>query len=366
MDDQIPAPHLGSGLPRTFRMLELMCELGYVITFVPLTIRTHHQPAARVLEQLGIEVFSGDDFLPESLLRDRHGYYDVVVISRPHNGAQYLGLARECFPKARMVYDAEAVFSVREFLRAEVEGRPLSEAQKRGMLRQELQIVKSADVIVTVSERERDVIVGETGHDEVVVWGHARDVRLPSTPFSKRRDLLFVGGFLHSHPPNTDAVMHFTRGLFPAIRERLPDCRFVIVGAEPPDVVRRLAAPHVVVAGYVDALEEYYERCRVFVVPLRFGAGISLKLVEAMSQGIPSVVTTVGATGLGLADGREALIAGNDREFIDKVVDLYQDEGLWTAVQRAAQGYVERCYSSDVMRRRLAELLGTARGGQAI
>jgi GT2 family glycosyltransferase/glycosyltransferase involved in cell wall biosynthesis len=366
MDDQIPAPHLGSGLPRTFKMLELMCELGYVITFVPLTIRTQHQPAARCLEQLGIEVFSGDDFVPEDLLHDRRGYYDIVVISRPHNGAKYLGLAQEHFPNARIVYDAEAVFSVREFLRAEVEGRALSEAQKRAMLRQELDIVKSADVIVTVSERERDVIVRETGHDQVVVWGHARDVRLPSMPFSKRRDLLFVGGFLHSHPPNTDAVMHFTNDLFPAIRERLPDCRFVIVGAEPPDVVRRLAAPHIVVAGYVDAGEEYSEKCRVFVVPLRFGAGISLKLVEAMSQGIPSVVTTVGATGLGLTDGREALIAGDDREFIDKVVDLYEDEERWTAVQRAAQDHVERCYSSDVMRERLAEVLGLARGEQAV
>ena len=364
MDDQIPAPHLGSGLPRTFKMLELLCELGYVVTFVPLTIRTQHQPATRRLEQIGIEVFSGDDFLPEDLLHDRAGYYDVVVISRPHNGAKYLDLAREHFPRARIVYDAEAVFSVREFLRAELEGRGLSEAQKRGMLRQELDIVKSADVVITVSERERDVVVRETGHDQVIVWGHARDVRAPETPFSKRRDLLFVGGFLQGHPPNTDAVMHFAHDLFPAIQQRLPDCRFVIVGAEPPDVVRRLASPHIVVAGYVDALEEYYEKCRVFVVPLRFGAGISLKLIEAMSQGIPAVVTTVGATGLGLEDRREALIARDDGEFVDKVVELYEDETLWAAVQRAAQDHVRRQYSSDVMRGRLAEALGTAHGAR--
>ena len=96
-------------------------------------------------------------------------------------------------------------------------------------------------------------------------------------------------------------------------------------------------------------------------MPLRFGAGISLKLVEAMSQGIPSVVSEVGATGLGLTDGTEALIARDDGEFIDKVVELYEDVGLWTAVQRAAQDHVERCYSPDVMRQRLAEVLGPAR-----
>jgi glycosyltransferase involved in cell wall biosynthesis len=362
MDDQIPAPHLGSGLPRTFKMLELLCELGHVVTFVPLTIRTQHQPATRRLEQIGVEVFSGDDFLPEDVLHDRAGHYDIVLISRPHNGARYLDLARECFPRARIVYDAEAVFCVREFLRAELEGRRLSEPQKRAMLRQELHIVKSADAVITVSERERDVIVRETGHHRVIVWGHARDVQAPEMPFSKRRDLLFVGGFLQGHPPNTDAVMHFAHDVFPAIQRRLPDCRFVIVGSEPPDVVRRLASPHIVVAGYVDALEEYYEKCRVFVVPLRFGAGISLKLIEAMSQGIPAVVTEVGATGLGLEDRREAMIARDDGEFVDKVAELYEDETLWAAVQRAAQDHVRSRYSSEVMRGRLAEALGTARG----
>jgi GT2 family glycosyltransferase/glycosyltransferase involved in cell wall biosynthesis len=361
MDDQIPASHLGSGLPRTFKMLELLCELGHVVTFVPLTIRTQHQPTTRRLEQLGIEVFSGDDFLPEDVLHDRAGYYDVVVISRPHNGARYLDLVRERFPRARIVYDAEAVFCVREFLRAELEGRGLSEAQKRAMLRQELAIVKSADAVITVSERERDVIVRETAHDRVVVWGHARDVRAPEMPFSKRRDLLFVGGFLQGHPPNTDAVMHFAHVVFPAIQKRLPDCRFVIVGSDPPEAVHQLASSHIVVAGYVDALEEYYEKCRVFVVPLRFGAGISLKLIEAMSQGIPAVVTAVGATGLGLEDRREALIARDDGEFVDKVVELYEDATLWAAVQRAALDHVRRQYSSHVMRGRLAEALGTAR-----
>ena len=79
-----------------------------------------------------------------------------------------------------------------------------------------------------------------------------------------------------------------------------------------------------------------------------------------MSQGIPAVVTTVGATGLGLEDRREALIARNDGEFIDKVIELYEDETLWVAVQRAAQDHVRRQYSSDVMRRRLAEAIGTA------
>ena len=95
---------------------------------------------------------------------------------------------------------------------------------------------------MTVSECERDMVVRETAHGNVIVWGHARDVHEPVTPFSKRRDLLFVGGFLHGHPPNTDAVMHFAHDLFPSIHQSLPDARFVIVGTEPPGRIR--ASPH--------------------------------------------------------------------------------------------------------------------------
>jgi hypothetical protein len=75
---------------------------------------------------------------------------------------------------------------------------------------------------------------------------------------------------------NTDAVKHFVHDMFPAIRQRLSDCRFVIAGSEPPDVVGRLASP-----------EESYAMCRVFVVPLGFGAGISLKLIGGHEPGDP-------------------------------------------------------------------------------
>ncbi len=112
----------------------------------------------------------------------------------------------------------------------------------------------------------------------------------------------------------------------------------------------------------MEDLTEYYERCRVFVAPTQFGAGISLKLIEAMSYGIPAVVSTVGAAGLDLYDGREALIAQSDDQFVEKVVQLYEDESLWTTLQRAAQDYIRRHCDPEVMRKTLAGVLsGPAR-----
>lgn len=358
MDDQIPAPHLGSGFPRAHGMLQALTEAGFVVTFVPLTIPTQHQPTTRRLQQLGVEVFYGDTLDAQELLEDRAGYYDVVLISRPHNGATFLPLARRHFPRARIVYDAEALFCVRDFLKAEIEGRPLSDRDKQAMLREELGIMKHADVVMTVSESERELVLKEGAHGNVVVWGHTHDVREPVTPYTQRRDVLFVGGFGGGDGPNTDAVVHFATTMFPKIRERLPHARFIIAGSQPPSAVRDLASPDIVVAGFVDDLTEHYETCRVFVVPIRFAAGISMKLTEAMSAGIPAVVSTVGAAGLDLRDGREALIARSDDEFVDKVVQAYEDEPLWTTLQRAAQDYIRGRCGPDVMRATLVDALG--------
>jgi O-antigen biosynthesis protein len=359
MDDQIPSPDLGSGFPRAYRMLHLLVESGFIVTFVPMTLTTPHQPATQRLQQLGIEVFYGETFRVEDLLRERAGGYDVVLVSRPHNGAAILPRVRQYFPRARIAYDAEALFCVRDFLQAEFEGRSVSDAVKQTMLRRELEIVNHADVVITVSQSERDMILAETAHPNVVVCGHACDVHRPTTPFSRRQDLLFVGGFLQGHPPNIDAVSYFATTLFPRIRQSLPECRLVVVGRHPPARIRQLASEHIIVAGYVADLTEYYERCRAFVVPLRFGAGISLKLLEAMSYGTPAVTSSLGAKGLSLRDGREALIAQSDDQFVEKVVQLYQDEGVWSTVQRAGQEYIARHCSPESVRRTLSDALST-------
>ena len=86
--------------------------------------------------------------------------------------------------------------------------------------------------------------------------------------------------------------------------------------------IQRLASPHVEVTGFVEDLTKYYEMCRIFVVPLRFGAGINYKLTEAMSYGIGAVGSRIMAQGLDVQNGREVLIAENDDDFVDKVVDL--------------------------------------------
>jgi GT2 family glycosyltransferase/SAM-dependent methyltransferase len=364
MDDQIPAVHLGSGFPRAHRLLEFLCDLGLVVTFLPLGNMSAHEPTTNRLQQLGVEVFYRNDLNPDEVLRARAGYYDVVIVSRPHNGARYLGGVRKLFPDALLVYDAEALFSLRECLRAELEGQRLKEREKRRLLKNEVDITAQADVVITVSEAERGIVLSEADHPNVVVWGHAHELHRPSVAYSERKDILFVGGFAGGHPPNCDAVIHFVKDCFPRIRQKLTGCKFIVVGSEPPEYIQKLACEDVIIIGFVANLAEYYEKCRVFVAPLRFGAGVNYKVTEAMSYGIPSIVSPIAAMGLGLQEQDDAVLIGeDDDDLIKKLVELYENEGLWLKVQQESQEYVSRRCCPETMKRTLANILGLGEQG---
>jgi len=360
INDQIPAPYLGSGFPRDNKLLEYLSQLGYVVTFVPTASRAKWQPTTEQLQQMGIELFYGDSFISEELVCSRAGLYDIVIVSRPHNGDRFLKLVRRVFPEARIVYDAEALFSKREILKAEVEGRHLSEAERKELVKEEIDTISTADVIISVSDAERESILEEKPNCKVAVWGHTHDLQILATSFAQRRDMLFVGGFAHGHPPNTDAVLYFAQKLLPRIRQVLTDARFIIVGSEPSPVIQALSSQQIVVTGFVEDLSEFYKRCRVFVVPLRFAAGINYKLTEAMSYGIPSVVSPLAASGLRIRDGVETLVGNSDGEFVEKTIRLYTDENLWNSIQRAGRSYIESHCSPNAMIRSLQSILESA------
>ena len=264
-------------------------------------------------------------------------------------------IIKRFFPRAALLYDAEAIFSMREVLKARVRGDERMERVAEGMMNQELHLVKKADLIITVSENERKVIAEKTGLKNVKVWGHPVEVKEPQTPFNQRKDILFVGGFPSLDSPNEDAIVYFAKEVFPKVEPEL-SCRLFIVGMNPPNSVRKLSSSSVIVTGYVEDLREYYEKCRIFVVPHRYSAGIPWKLHETMSHGIPSVVSKLTAQ-LDLTDGKEVLVADTSEEFAKKVINLYQDEKLWHTVQHHALNLIRETCAPETMKDALNKII---------
>ena len=145
--------------------------------------------------------------------------------------------------------------------------------------------------------------------------------------------ILFVGDFRHA--PNADAVLFFYRHVLPLVRRSLRDVAVTIVGDAPPREVRALSSADITVTGWVPDVEPYLTTHCISIAPLRFGAGLKGKIVEAMATGLPVVTTPVGAEGMELVHGSTALIAESPEAFARAVIQLSDrykhEDNFWFA-----------------------------------
>lgn len=351
VDDRVPDPALGSGFPRTFELLKALRKLGYSVTYYPLQIPERVEPVTHQLQQMGVDVLYGTGLNRfASFYRAHKNFFSKIWLSRPHNMECIGELIKSVNPSQTVIYDAEALFSMREITKKELDGEMLSDEDKLKIISREVELVKYADKIVTVSARERTLISAFRA-DDVHVVSHVCEVNPTEREFDERKDILFVGGFLTSPSPNEDSMLYFAREIFPEVHKQT-GARLWIVGTNVLESIHALASENTIVTGRVDDLREYYDNCRVFIAPTRYAAGIPLKLVEALSYGIPAVVTPVIAEQLG---GREnvVLIGKDAGDFARQVVSCYRDRELWgrlrdESLRMIAEDFSENKFINDV------------------
>ncbi|UWX04295.1 glycosyltransferase [Pseudoxanthomonas sp. NC8] len=300
VDHYIPQPDRDAGSRSMVAFIEALLAAGWVVKFWPdnLWFDPEYGPA---LQLRGVEIIYGEKRVGgfDRYLAECGGELDAVLLSRPHISLPYLRSLRKHAPAVRVAYYGHDLHFRRLAREAEVTGRAelLEEGERIG--RMERQIWQDADIVLYPSQEEAD--------DVAALVEGARVAALPPYAFDAfndaaqpqgRKGVLFVAGF--AHPPNVDAAMWLVDQVMPAIWSRYPDLKLSLVGANPTDQVRGLAGPRVEVTGYVsdEELARHYAEARVAVVPLRYGAGVKGKVVEAMQSGVPLVTTRVGAQGL--------------------------------------------------------------------
>lgn len=341
LEDAIPAPHLGAGFPRSYQMLLMLEDIGFKVTLFPLVNQSCK--GAKALRRRQIDVLCGShlDFL--QFAKRRSGFYKVIVISRPHNFKKVKEIIRTYFPDAYLIYDAEALFSIREILKERVTGNISAPLDQDKMIREEIDLMRSADLVLAVSGHEMQVIRTHGYEGKIQIWGYPLIPYQPLSSFSEREGILFLGSFLARESPNEDAILYFLSDIYPKVREKT-HCSLCIAGYNPPATVQKYSSSTIAVTGYVKDISQLYQQFRVFIVPHRYSAGIPLKLLEAMSHGMPAVVSPHIAEQLELKDGEEVRVAETPEDFAEAICKLYQDEVLWTRIQNNAINYIlEHC-----------------------
>ncbi len=166
--------------------------------------------------------------------------------------------------------------------------------------------------------------------------------------FEVRNNFVFIGNFLHE--PNWNAVQYLKETIWPLIRKQIPDAILQIYGAYPSQKVVQLHQPKdgFYIMGRANDAQEVVRNARVVLAPLRFGAGIKGKLIEAMQCGTPSVTTTIGAESMSGDLPWNGFIADDAQVFADKAVELYQDVTLWLKAQENGFEIIEKRYLKSV------------------
>lgn len=252
---------------------------------------------------------------------------------------------------------------------AETEVRPLrrfyNRLEYRKFRREEIGICRAADLVLTTSERDAQILGKVTGHRRfaVVPNGVDTDYFTPEGNAPEARSCIFTGAT--HYLPNEEAVVWFLEQILPRIGERTGDYTCYVVGGRPGERITRHRSEQVLVTGFVDDLREYLRRAQVFVVPLLAGGGTRFKVVEAMAAGLPVVSTRLGAEGIPVAHERNILLADEPRAFAEAVLRLFEDEALCRRLVAGGLELVRERYDWRVIGSTLGRVLaGAGREGR--
>lgn len=231
-------------------------------------------------------------------------------------------------------------------------GDPAHLDKAREFLELEREAYPLAHVVLAVSAGEREAILEAVpGCAPVAVVPNVHAPAGDPPPLAIRRGLVFLGNFHVDH--NEDAARWFADRVLPLIHERRPGTRLTFAGRGSDTVLADLASQDVRLTGYVPDVETELGRHRVFVCPMRYGAGMKGKAGAAAACGLPMVSTTLGAEGFDFEDGEHCLIADSPQAFARDAGLLLEDDDVWTRIGRAARTYAAQRLSPDAAARAL-------------
>ncbi len=349
IDDRLPYPWYGSGFPRAHKFVETLAECGHAVSLCPMHPTNGYDTDDNVIFPETLELLTDYVAGLPRLLQERQGMYDIIAISRPHNMSHVMFLIQnhpEWFRGATIIYDAEAVFSLREIRHAEVLGHPLTNEQKREKISAELSLAAYAQSVLTVTPTEAQFFRENLQVPVHVIPHTAGEISRDIPSYLERTGFLFIGYIQNATTPNGDSLRWFVQEVWPSIRRVIGERACLnIVGDCEPEFAAELAVPGVVLHGKVTDLAPYYDRARVFIAPTRFSAGLPLKAVEAAANGLPLVVSSLIANQLGWQD--EIISAETASSFAEACLHLYANEAEWQNNQQILQKAVRRDYSPE-------------------
>lgn len=356
IDHYVPHHDKDAGGRSTYMYIKLLLELGCRVQFMGANFFPH-QPYTGSLQALGVEVLVGESIARhlDSWLEEHAPYIDEIFLHRPHVAEQFLPHLERMKPRPPISFFGHDLHHLRIQREAALKDDDALRRDARQWRKRELAVFKRVERVYYFSDVEVEALkdlVPESKLRRIPLYA-MRLGDLPDFAPEAPNEILFVGGY--NHPPNVDAALWLAEDILPAVRDVVPDVHLHLVGSNPPTDVLGLACEGITVHGYVsdEALEALYRRVAAVVVPLRYGAGVKGKLIEAIANHVPVVTTDIGVEGI--PDAETVMWIENTASAIARQVSvlLLGDESASTKLERHAawlHEYFDLECAADVLR----------------
>lgn len=348
VDHYVPQYDKDAGSRTVFQYLQLFVKQGYHVKFIGDNFFPH-QPYTQTLQQMGIEVLYGSWCANhwKAWLHENGRYIQYAFLNRPHISVKYIDAVRND-TNAFIAYYGHDLHFMREYREYELTGDRDCLRASEEWKQKELALMRKADIAYypsPVEEQEIRRTAPEINVKAIPAYLFT-DVEDVAYDPESRRDIMFIGGF--AHRPNVDAVKWLAQEIMPHLTKMMPDVVIHILGSNPPEELTALQTENLRMEGFVtdEQLADYYRNCRMTIVPLRYGAGIKGKVIEAMRYGMPVVTTGVGAEGIVGAENILS-IEDNAEDFAARIATLYSDGVSLAAMSKKETAYIQNNYSPE-------------------
>ncbi|MFH6961461.1 glycosyltransferase [Flavobacterium plurextorum] len=349
-----PEPNSSAAGGRMMQLISVFIANGYQITFASPALDSEFMVDLSEfgVEKKSIELNSStfDDFIIEL-------NPDVVLFDRFMIEEQFGWRVTENCPKAIRLLDTEDLHCLRTARqKAFKENRvfQLTDLLSEEVAKREIASILRCDFSLIISQFEMDILKDVFKISPSLLFylpflvDKMNEERLDElSSFEDRKHFIFIGNFLHE--PNWNTVQYLKESIWPLIKKDFPEAVLEVYGAYPSQKVLQLHQPKngFFIMGRAADANEVVKKARVVLAPIRFGAGLKGKLLEAMQCGTPSVTTAIGAEAMSGDLNWNGFIEDDPQEFAKKAIVLYQDENLWKQSQKNGIVIINECYQKS-------------------
>ena len=343
IDHYVPTYDKDAGSRTVFGYLKLFVKMGYNVKFMGENFY-QSQPYTTTLQKMGVEVLYGPYYYHnwKTWIKEVGKNIDLVMFNRPHITKAFIDDVKASCPNAKFMYYGHDLHYMRLNREYEITGNEEAKKESAIWKEREWDLFEKVDLVLYPSKVEIDEIAkaGKNINAKVLQPYLFEDIKDAKYKFEARKDIMFIGGFRHG--PNVDGIMWFIKEVFPKILEKHPDIKLTVAGAFPPQELLDCENEHIKVTGFIsdEELNKLYKTTRLIVVPLRYGAGIKGKVIEAMYNGVPVVTTKCGAEGI----ETDALVVD---ETLLSINDLYENKERLLELSKKEYEFMVNSYSMD-------------------